>query len=119
MRLPASITLVAAGDQFHQELFRFCQILRSMNHIRMVITDQPLTQFALGLLPIIGIELGTSLQPPLRNAVKANQLAAVEQRGRIRASVKDTARTVRLDPEQPEAAFQTLQTALKAMQPLI
>jgi hypothetical protein len=84
-----------------------------------VIADQPPSQVALGFFPIIGTEFRASVQPPLRKTVKANQLAAVEQGARIRVPVKDTAPTARLDAKQPEAAFQMLQAALKASQPLI
>jgi hypothetical protein len=44
----------------------------------MVMADEPPAQFALGLLPIIGTEFRTPMQPPLRNTVITNELAAVE-----------------------------------------
>jgi hypothetical protein len=79
-----------------------------------VITDQPPTQIAFGFFPIIDTEFLASVQPPLRNTVKANQLAAVEQGARGRVPVKDTAPTARHDAKQSEATFQMFQAALKA-----
>jgi hypothetical protein len=70
--------LFAAGDQFYHQSFRFWQIAQPPDHFRVVVSDQPPTQIALRFLPIIGTEFRTSVQPPSRNTVKANQLAAVE-----------------------------------------
>jgi hypothetical protein len=74
--LSAALTFFAASDQFHHEVFR--QIRRPKNYFRMVMTNQPLTQLTLGLFPGTGTEFRTSLQPPMRNAPKANELVVME-----------------------------------------
>jgi len=74
--LSAALTFFAASDQFHHKVFR--QIPRPKNYFRMMMTNQPLTQLTLGLLPVAGTQLWTSLRPPMRNALKANELVVME-----------------------------------------
>jgi hypothetical protein len=47
--LSGGVALFAASDQFHQQSFWWWQIPRPPDYFRVMITDQPPAQLALGL----------------------------------------------------------------------
>ena len=69
----------------------------------MVVTHQPPAQLALDCLPVLDAEFRRSAFPPFGNAVKANQLAAVEE------GAREPVRLALLGPDGPTGSFSNTQ----------
>jgi hypothetical protein len=103
------IALLTGNHNFEFHLAIRRQFFVSLDHLGIVVRDEPSAKLCFDGLPLFGVELWRPSPPPILHAPVTNQLAGIKQTLPVPAQIILAAATALLDAEQPKGFLLSFQ----------